>query len=442
MATIREVGTPASGNTNWYSHYQGMTDDVLRLHKDAIYLDALGTGSDDTKLTAAMTAQQSNAGTSLNYPPIILPNRPLSFTIPRSLYSGLKIVGPYGTGQKNPELAGGNYVGPEVTLGGTIGNGTSSWWNGTGSIYDVYMADFSVQGSQGSGVHQFLDQPSGTLYACEFQSLSFNFMGGVFGNDSRKCLMTQVALTGSWTMNNAWGTQINAGGSDCIFFMDSFNNIGVSGSSAQTGSLTKYFLRLDSLEAQIGKIYISTMNGWRGILISGAGTIIDMHGSIIEGFKPTRQNGLLSGPGPGSQVKITGGVVSMHGCKIGQGLDNPDVTEQGLLDISGGEVSLFGVNFYGANMDTGNGNAAAIYHTGGRLYAAGITKRQNITLAGRPRIITTATAGTGAFTYYCPDGSLGDVPITNQTQIPAGGTTGQALLKATNTNYDVTWGAN
>jgi hypothetical protein len=224
--------------------------------------------------------------------------------------------------------------------------------------------------------------------------------------------------------------------------MDSFNNVGVSGTAAQTGGLTTYFMKWDSLEAQIGKVYISTMNGWRGVLISGAGTIIDMHGSVIEGYKPTRLNGLLSGPGPGSQVKITGGAVSMHGVKIGQGMDNPDVSENGLLDISGGEVSLFGVNFYGANMDPTNGDANAIYHTGGRLYAAGITKRQNITLTARPQIATTATAGNGAYTYYCPDGSLGDAPIVNQPAVPTGGTTGQALLKNSNTNYDMVWGTN
>jgi len=165
-------------------------------------------------------------------------------------------------------------------------------------------------------------------------------------------------------------------------------------------------MKFDSLEAQIGKLYISTMNGWRGVLISGNGTIIDMHGSIIEGFKPTRVNGLLAGPGPGSQVKITGGAVSMHGVKIGQGMDNPDASEDGLLWITGGEVSLFGVNFYGANLDPTNGDQNAIQHTGGRLYAAGITKRQNITLTSRPQILTSATVGTGSYTYYCPDQSL------------------------------------
>lgn len=407
MTSIRGVSTPAQNSTSWYGHYVGITDDIQRWHGDGIDLDAF-SGSDEARLTSAIAAQQANAGTSLNYPPIILPNRPMSFTAPRQLYSGLKLVSRFMSGQKNPEVSGGSFGGPEITLGGSITSGTSSWWNDPGaSCYDVYMSGFQVQGSQGSATHQFIDNTVNTLYACEFHSLGFNFMRGVMGmGSSRKSLVTQVALTGSWTMNNAWDTQLNMGGSDSIMFMDSFANIGVTSSAAQTGDINRYFCRFNSLEAQIGKVYISTMNGWRGILIDGAGSIIDMHGSIIEGFKPTRQNGLLSGPGPGAQVKVAGGVVSMHGVKMGQGMDNPDASENGILMVTGGEVSLFGVNFYGANMDPTNGDANAIGHTGGRLYAAGITKRQNITLTSRPQISTTAVAGPGSYSYYCPDQSL------------------------------------
>lgn len=404
MASLRDTALPAQGNTAWYAHYQAVDEDARRGANDSFHLDEF-TGTDDQKLTSAISAQQ--AATARNMPPIVLPSRPISFTTPRTLYSGCKIVPPWVTGQKNGELAGGNYVGAEITLGGSVTSGTASWWNGTGDIYDVFMSGFTVQGNQGSSVHQFLDQPSGTLYACEFNSLAFNFMRGVFGRSDRKCLMTQVALTGSWTINNAWDTQIHAGGSDCIWWMDSFANIGVSQSASQTGTLSTYFMKLDSLELMMGKVYISAMNGWRGILISGGGSMVDMHGSIIEGYKPTRVNGLLAGPGPGSLVKITDGAVSMYGCKIGQGMDNPDVTEDGLVWISGGEVSMFGVNFYGRNMTTEN----AVQHTGGRLYMAGITKRQNegAYWTNRPNVLTTATAGTGAYTFTCPDQSITDV---------------------------------
>ena len=350
---------------------------------DAFHLDEY-SGTDDQKWDLAEAAQK--AATARNMPPIVLPHRPITLTRPRSFYSGQKVIGLGSQGQKNPELAGGNYVGPEITLAGTIGKDGASLFNGTGgSIYDVHMSGFSVQGSQGSAKHQFADVPSGTLYACHFDSLAFNMMAGVFGNGAnRKCLMTQVALTGSWTMNNAWDTQLNVGGSDCVFFMDSFANVGTSGSSAQTGDVNRYYFRFDSLEATIGKAYLSTLNGWRGLLISGAGSSVDLHGGVYEGYKPTRQNGLLSGPGPGTQIRITGGAVSMHGTKVGQGMDNPDPSEGGLIQVDGGEVHLSGVTVYGRNLAT----VPAVKVNGGRVSVAGLLRRQNESAywTGRPLV--------------------------------------------------------
>lgn len=339
---------------------------------DGFHMDAY-TGTDDEKLDKAEAAQK--AATARNMPPIYLPHRPITLTRPRQFYSGQKWIGLGAAGQKNPELSAGNYVGPEITLGGTIGKNGASLFCGTGgSIYDVFMQGFSVQGSQGSAAHQFADVPTGTLYACHFDSLAFNMMAGVFGNGaSRKCLMTQVALTGSWTMNNAWDTQLNVGGSDCVFFMDSFANVGTSSSAAQTGDVNRYYFRFDSLEATVGKAYLSTLNGWRGMLISGTGSSVDLHGGVYEGYKPTRQNGLLSGPGPGTQIRVTGGAVSIHGTKIGQGMDNPDPSEGGLLQVDGGEVSVFGATFYGRNL----GTMPAVKVNGGRVSVAGLMRRQN-----------------------------------------------------------------
>lgn len=362
---------------------------VFALTDGGFYLDSPAySGTDDQRLTAAIADQQGTGGTT-NYPPIILPSRPLTFNTPRTMYSGLKVVGSHKSGQKNAEISGGNFVGAEITLGSGITNGTNSWWNGNGgSIYDVYMADFAVQGNQGSpGSHQFMDVPSGTLYACHFDSLSFNFMLGVFGKHDRKCLMTQVALTGSWTMNNCWNCAMNVGGSDCIFFMNSFNNVGVSVSPVQyANDIVHYYFRFDSLEVNMGKAYLSSMNGFRGMLVSGSGGGVELHGGVFEGYKPTRISGLNSGPAPGTVIKQTGSSLTMFGTKVGQFMDNPDATENGGVDISGGECSMFGVEFYGTNIMTEN----SINHTGGRLSVYGTTRRQNEGHTGRPRLRSTA----------------------------------------------------
>jgi hypothetical protein len=369
-----------------------------------IFLDSY-SGTDDQRLTSAIAAQQ--AATGDNMPPIVLPIRPLTFTTPRTLYSGCKIIGARPSGQKNPELSGGQFVGPEITLGGSISSGTSSWWNGSGSIYDVYMADFAVQGSQGSSLHQFLDQPSGTMYACEFRSLSFNFMRGVFGRKDRKCLMTQVNLTGVWTINNLWDQQLFVGGSDNSFWKGGYVNIGPSSSSAQTGTYADndYMMNFSGLSnTDIGYIYMSALNGWRGIKIEGTSSSLFFYGGVYEGYKPTRQNGLLSGPAPGTVIRVDSGAASFYGAFIGQGMDNPDAAEDGLVQVNGGEVNLIGCNFYGQNMATAN----AVDHNGGRLMIIGATKRVNEsgTWSNRPRVSTAFTAGTGSNTFYCPDQSV------------------------------------
>lgn len=366
-------------------------------------------------------------------PPIIPPCRPINVTLPEQFYSGLKIIGPFDIGQKNPDISGGSRSGPEFILGGSIGNGTSSWWRSPGGdVNNVTMANFQVQGSQGAATHQAFDYAGGgSMYPATFHSLSFNFMRSIFGDyaSGRKFLATQVDWTGAWTWNNAWRTQFYVGGSD-MNFMPSMINIGVSQSSAQTGDLTRYFMVISAAEMTVaGKVYISTMNGWRGVLLEGVANHIEWHNGVVEGFKPTRTNGLLAGPGPGTQFKITGGTVKFFGTKIGQGMDNPDASEAGLVEISGGsstpgddpttDVGMFGTQFYGANMGTVN----AIKHRGGTLRLYGIGRRLNETTyavanslstyanpwSGKPRVSTSATGSTGPYEFYNDDLSVNKV---------------------------------
>lgn len=409
MPGLRDVTQPASG-ADWSAWGSAIDRDVRALIAQGFYLDEY-TGTDTEKLTAAIA--DATAATDRNRPAIVLPCRPISDTIPRTLFNGVKVVGPPGyEGQKNPDIAGGQYGGPEITLGGSISSGTASWWNSPGSdVHDAWFANFQVQGSQGSSTHQFIDFASGgSMYPAAMHSLSFNFMRGVLGRSDRKWLTTQCSITGNWTINNCWDTPITWGGSDNIL-APSMMNIGVSQSAAQTGNLTRYFMRIDTNELTVaGKVYISTMNGWRGVLGTGNSSV-DWYGGVIEGFKPTRVNGLLAGPGPGSQVKIDAGVWNFFGTKIGQGMDNPDASEDGLVQINGAttgqattEVGLHGVQFYGQNLGTRN----AVDHNGGRLYAAGICRRTSEigVWSGRPKVSTLALANAGAYSFACPDFSM------------------------------------
>jgi hypothetical protein len=399
---LDSVPLPGLGDTSWHDWATALDKDV-RSMRGGFYLDSY-SGSDDAKLTAAIADQQASGG-SLNYAPIILPPRPITFSTPRTLYSGLNIVGV--SGARLPELAGGNYEGPEITLGSGITSGTNSWWNGTGEIYGVTMRDFSVQGSQSSTTsvqHQFMDIVSGTLYMSKFDNLGFNFMRGVFGRKDRQLGFTGVCIGGVWTMNNLWDTQMNVGGSDSSLWMGGLLNLGTSQSALQTGTYADndYMLMFSNLsKTTIGHIFLTALNGWRGMRLQGTDNSLAFHGGVYEGFKPSRVNGLLGGPAPGTVVRIDHGSASFFGTHFGQFMDNPDAAELGGVQVNGGEASFHGCKWYGLNMDTEN----AIHHTGGRVY---VDAAQWLfqTRTGRPRVKTSATAGSGDTSFYCPDQSV------------------------------------
>ena len=406
-AGIRSTGIPSSG-ASWLSWGTSVDASLRAMAAGGFWLDEY-TGTDDEKLTSAIADQQ--AATDRNMPPIVLPDRPLTFNQVRTAYSGLKLIASHATGQKNPELSSGTYVGPEITLGAAVSSGTSSWWVGTGSIYDVFMSGFSVHGSSSAATHQFWDQNTGTLYACEFNALSFNFMRGVFGRYDRACYFTQVMLTGSWTMNNLWETQIHIGGSDDALFMGSLCNIGTSQSAAQTGSYSTQFydIYLEGISnTNVGMIYLSLLNGHRGLRVGGtSGNGINFHGGVYEGYKGT---GTTAGGQPlrasGSVVRLDSGSGSFFGGNFGQAMASPNAAEHGYIEVAGGEWDFFGPTFYrGDTADT----VPVLYQSGGRVLIQGAKMRQNETWSTRPKYqLSGVTAGASSSTpaFYCPDQSL------------------------------------
>lgn len=392
----RYYGTNGSGAKGYFALPSGSgSSSVGSSH---IYLDDMAGATDDDKLTAAISLQQSTAG----MPPIVLGARNHSFNQTRTLYSGLKLIG-QSTGPKNIEQSP-NFVTSRITLGSSISSGASSWWisNG-GNMFDIYMADFAIQGNNGSSVHQFLDVATGTLYASEFHSLAFNFMRAVMGRKDRPCLITQVVLSGHWTANNLWDTQFTLGGSDNQLWMGGMINIGPSQSALQTGTYADNdyeFLFTNLSKTNIGYIYLTALNGWRGIKVTGSSSFLSFYGGVYEGYN-------AGTPAPGTVIRLEGGIGSFYGPCIGQGMGNPDAAEGGLVHMTGGEWNFYSPMFYRGNMaDT----TPCIYQTGGRLHVAGATRRQSETWNARPVLETSApggaAAGTGTYTTYCPDLSM------------------------------------
>lgn len=399
-ATGPTGGTPLSAD-----RLNAMEQGIAQAHhlSGGLLLDSF-PGDDDAKLTAAIAAQKSIEG----MPAIILSARNHRFNQTRTLYSGLKLVGSRPSGPKNLEISSSRLVPSRVTLGPGVSSGASSWWVGTGDVFDVFMADFGVSGNSGSSVHQFLDFPftAGTLYSCEFRSLSFDFMRAVFGRKDRPCAITAVTFSGHWTANNLWDTQFTLGGSDSQLWVGGQINIGPSAHPAQTGTLADndYQIIFSSLsKTNVGYLYITALNGWRGLKITGnSGFGLFFYGGTFEGYKPT--GSLAAGPAPGTVIRIEGGSGAFYGPGIGQGMNAPDSSERGLVHMTGGEWSFIGASFFRGSMPE---TVPCIYQSGGRLLVMGATRPQNESWSNRPRYVTTASGRTSTQTsFYCVDGSM------------------------------------
>ncbi len=392
----RYYGTNAGGTKGYFALPSGGGSSVGFGY---IFLDDMAGASDDDKLTAAIDLQKNTAG----MPPIVLGARNHSFNQTRPLYSGLKLIG-QSTGPKNLEQSP-NFVTSRITLGSSVSSGASSWWvTPGGNLFDIYMGDFAVQGNAGSSVHQFIDVTSGSLYACQFHSLAFNFMRSVFGRKDRKCLMTQVVFSGHWTANNLWDTQFFLGGADCQLWVGGYINIGPSSSSLQTGTYADndYQIVFDNLtKTDIGYIFTSSLNGWRGLKVTGNnGHGLRFFGGTYEGYKSSNDN--LAAPG--TVIRLEGGSGAFFGPSVGQAMQNPDGAEGGPIHMTGGEWSFYSPNFYRSPMAD---SQPCIYHTGGRLLVMGATRHEGEAWTIRPRYQTTRSGpNSSEDSFYCPDMSM------------------------------------
>jgi len=306
-----------------------------------VQLDSFVGATDDAKLDAAL----SYAGAQTRIPAIQFSNRLTTLnTVGRIPFNGMKLIGPGGSaGPKNLELNSGKYVTHQVRL--NVGNGTSSWFNGTGSIYDVYIGDLAFQG--GGSVAQFWHQASGTLYACQFHALTHYNFKHVFGTPAAKALMTQVVFSGHWTCLNFWDTPFTIGGSDNNFWMSGYINMGPSQSDQQVGG-GKFQFSFDGVgKTNVGYMYVSCNNGWRGIRISGnSGNALNFYGGMYEGYKPSgvQANG-QSLRCDGSLIRVEGGGNAFFGPWIAFGMDKPDANNHGLVEILGGDTAFYRPTF-------------------------------------------------------------------------------------------------
>lgn len=306
-------------------------------HSGVVYLDEF-TGTDDTRLTAALT----HAAAQTRIPWIEFPARTTTFNEGgRSPFSGMKLRAPGGgeTTAKHYEVGTGANVNHRVKLDSGITTGTNALFNGSGPLNAITVAGLQFTGNN-SG--QFWHQPTGTLYGCVFHSLAAYGLQHFFGSAASKCLMTQVTFSGQWNViafNGSGKPQFHAGGSDNSLWMGGYVNIG----SSNPGDP---MIRLSSMsKTNVGYVYSTAQNGERGLLIEGSSEGLCFYGGSYEGESETE-------PNYGSQVRIGGGTVSMRDPWIAYGMSDPALAgdgSEGVVHITGGQVLIDGARYKRAN---------------------------------------------------------------------------------------------
>jgi hypothetical protein len=285
-------------------------------------LSTFSGATDDAKLTNAL----SYAAAQTRIPPIrFLENRQYGpFTTTRTLFSGLKLIG-YQGGPKIFELASGAYTPNNLLI--NCGTGTSSWWVGTGSIYGVYMAGLTCNSTNANT--QFLAHESGTLYACEFNNLTHFGFKHVLGRPAAKCLMTQVVTSGHWTTLGGHDVQYTFGGSDNQLWVAGYCNIG----QFTVAGADRYFFEFSTMwKTNVGRLYITANNDWRGTKVSGSGEGLHFWGTSFEGLSGEPCNGTL--------LRIEGGRVAVHGPWLAYAMGAPSSGENGVVQVTGGHVVI------------------------------------------------------------------------------------------------------
>lgn len=293
-----------------------------------VQLDSFAGANDDAKLTAALTYAAAQA----QIPYIQFPARTVSLNQGgRVPFTGMKLIGPNSDGPKNLEISSGKPVNHRVSLGAGITTGTNALFHSTGQIYDIYVANLAFQNNLTA---QFWSQPAGTLYACEFHSLTFYGMKNVFGTPTQKALLTQVSFTGHWTVL-AWNEQqFTMGGSDNEFWMGGYCNLNAPSGTGGAGRFQIEFSTMS--KSNVGRIYNTAENGWLGTRVTGSGEGLTFFGSTFEGRA-------AGNPCDGATVRVEGGNVTFFAPWLAYAMANPTAnsgTSAGVIHVTGGNVVI------------------------------------------------------------------------------------------------------
>jgi hypothetical protein len=289
-----------------------------------------GSGSDDDKLTAALSylAQQSAKQTLM-----LSPDRSHTFTKPgRQPFSGLRIDGGAPEGKLTLEIAGTVPYRINVNTGGP-------WWDSTG--LDVHTCWFGNLACQYGGGSYFWRSNYGVGRTAPYP-IVFHHHGhfggaGGFGTYAEKCTFTQAVFSGGFHTMGFTDTPYHLGGADMDLWLDGEHNI-----ESQKDGAGKPILWMDYLSnSHVGSIYLTSPKGWRGVRVDGAvaetkGCACSIDRARIEGHN-------TSLPAYGRLLEIRGGQVSLRDVKVAWPMTAPDPGEAPIMVSGDSDASFDGL---------------------------------------------------------------------------------------------------
>jgi hypothetical protein len=358
-----------------------------------VQLDSFSGTNDDDKLTNAL----SYVAAQTQKPAIMFPARFVSLTQSRTMFSGMKLIGPPVSGFQNPEQGGGGLNPTRVRL--NCGTGSSSWLIGTsGDIFDVAIRDLSFESTNANTQFIHYTTAQGTLYCCNFHNLGFLAFRNVLGNESAALAMTLCSATGDWNMNAARGTQVYLQGSDNVnLWTGGSLNVGPAGNGTNLGG-GAYLVKIQTQKSNIGNVYITADDNWRALQLSGSTT--NQQGTRLTGWVIEGRN--TADPSVGALVKVSGGNWSMRGVCLNYAMSSPstytDATDRGYVHMTSGALFLDDIS-----VDRATGVADTVpvaFISGGELAVSRFSRgTRGGSWTGRP-VIQQTTSGLVAASDY------------------------------------------
>ncbi|MCA1781561.1 MAG: hypothetical protein ABR616_03645 [Dermatophilaceae bacterium] len=301
-----------------------------------VTLESFSGASDDEKLGNAMSWV---AAQTYKPPILLLENREYgSFTTPRDLFSGFKLLG---------GAAFSNQYRSALSTPQRVNVNTSGAWlrMPTGNVFDVEISRLSFY-SQSSTTDFLGGHSSGVLWTSVIRDVGFSLFRHVLGSPTTKLLNTALICDGWWNVNNGRGAAMTVGGSDSTFWPD---GILLDSPTTLTAGVVPYHMYFSfQSKSFVGPMYVTAesepaavrITGTTGTSVSGAQLIF--HGTRMEGRN-------ADAPSYGSVIRMEGGMVTFRDIWASYGFSDPASSgrssEGGVISVLGG-TALFDGCYY------------------------------------------------------------------------------------------------